>query len=417
MMSKVRVFQWLDLVFGGILCGVLTVARWVGRGLFGEGEGGDEGRKGLLFLKLAEQGSTVLAAGAIADAVRACGRERVYFLVFSENRFILDCLRLIPEGNVLEIDTRNLWGMVWSGLRQLWRVRRMRLRYCVDMEFFAKMTACFGFLTGIPNRVGFHSYFGEGPWRGDLMTHRLRYNPHFHTSEAFRMLVAAVQERDRGQFPRFEWRPGKERWVLPRYECRREDAEAMRGLIREATGGRHRAIVLLNPNASDLLPLRRWDDENYLELARRLLDWNEGVYVGFTGGPNEAAKVNGLAARLGSERVFSSAGRTTLHQLLALYELADVLVTNDSGPAHFAGLTGIHTVVLFGPETPALFGSLSERNVALTAGLACSPCVSALNHRQTVCRNNRCMQLISVERVFEAVKGCLEERGVLAGKG
>ena len=48
-----------------------------------------------------------------------------------------------------------------------------------------------------------------------------------------------------------------------------------------------------------------------------------------------------------------------MRELLTLYTLADVLVTNDSGPAHFASLTPVHTVVLFGPETPLLFGSRS----------------------------------------------------------
>ena len=41
--------------------------------------------------------------------------------------------------------------------------------------------------------------------------------------------------------------------------------------------------------------------------------------------------------------------------LLVLYMRREILVTNDSGPAHFASLTPIHVASLFGPETPALF--------------------------------------------------------------
>ncbi|MEI6073879.1 MAG: glycosyltransferase family 9 protein, partial [Verrucomicrobiae bacterium] len=88
-----------------------------------------------------------------------------------------------------------------------------------------------------------------------------------------------------------------------------------------------------------------------------------------------------------------------------------VLVTNDSGPAHFATLTGIHTVVLFGPETPRLFGVLLPRCKTITAGLACSPCVSATNNRQTSCRDNICMKSIEVETVFSAVVEALAARG------
>jgi ADP-heptose:LPS heptosyltransferase len=99
-----------------------------------------------------------------------------------------------------------------------------------------------------------------------------------------------------------------------------------------------------------------------------------------------------------------------LRELLVLFGLADVLVTNDSGPAHFATLTPIRVVTLFGPETPALYGARSGRNVPLWAGLVCSPCVNAFNNRQSSCRNNVCMRSISVEQVFAEVIAALSER-------
>ena len=41
--------------------------------------------------------------------------------------------------------------------------------------------------------------------------------------------------------------------------------------------------------------------------------------------------------------------------------------------------------------------------MALYAGVACSPCVNAYNNRQSPCRNNVCMQAITVDQVFAAV--------------
>jgi hypothetical protein len=40
------------------------------------------------------------------------------------------------------------------------------------------------------------------------------------------------------------------------------------------------------------------------------------------------------------------------------------------------------------------------RAIALWAGIACSPCANAYNNRQSVCRNNLCMQAITVDDVF-----------------
>ena len=104
------------------------------------------------------------------------------------------------------------------------------------------------------------------------------------------------------------------------------------------------------------------------------------------------------------------AGRTSLRDLIVLYTLADVLVTNDSGPGHFASLTEIDAVVLFGPETPALFAPLGGRAHVVWAGLACSPCVSAFNYRLSPCRNNVCMQAITVDQVSGKVREALAAR-------
>src|SRR5439155_25623900 len=104
-----------------------------------------------------------------------------------------------------------------------------------------------------------------------------------------------------------------------------------------------------------------------------------------------------------SSRVIQLAGRTTLRQLLVLYTRSDILVTNDSGPAHFASMTPIRVVTLFGPEAPALFAARSANATGLWAGSAWSPGVNAYNNRQSVCRNNLCMQAITVDDVFKEV--------------
>ncbi|MGZ4965384.1 MAG: glycosyltransferase family 9 protein, partial [Limisphaerales bacterium] len=57
-----------------------------------------------------------------------------------------------------------------------------------------------------------------------------------------------------------------------------------------------------------------------------------------------------------------------------------------------------------------LFGAQTPRNVALWAGLSCSPCVNAYNNRQSTCRNNVCMQQISVDQVFNEVCRLYTER-------
>ena len=392
--------QLIDRWLGVPVCFLLTLARKLIAGSLPPA-GPPKGR--ILFVKLAEMGSTVLAHTAIRRAVEAVGRENVFFVVFAENRFILDLLDLIPPENVFAINAGDFRTLASSALETLRRIRAMGFDAAVDLEFFARSSAAFTFLTGARRRVGFQTFFGEGPYRGDLMTHRLLYNPYLHTSQIFALMVEALHADPR-QLPTFGVPPpdteAGENTFLPRPE----EVDAVGEIIRQASGGRGvgAPLVLLNANASDLLPLRRWAPERYVELARRLLAEFPEACVVFTGAPGEAAAAELLVAKVSSERCFSVAGKTSLRQLLVLYTLSELLVTNDSGPAHFASLTPAHVVTLFGPETPRLFAARTPRNVALYAGVACSPCVNAYNNRQSPCRNNVCMQQITVDHVFAA---------------
>ena len=157
-----------------------------------------------------------------------------------------------------------------------------------------------------------------------------------------------------------------------------------------------------------MLPLRKWPSDRFVELGRKILRNDKAVTVIITGAPSEQRAAEGIARDIGSRRVFSMAGETTLRELVVLYTIADVLVTNDSGPSHFSSLTPIDSVVLFGPETPELYGVRRPRTHILWAGLACSPCVNVFNHRFSPCTNNRCMQAITVDEVYEVVSKCLK---------
>ena len=122
----------------------------------------------------------------------------------------------------------------------------------------------------------------------------------------------------------------------------------------------------------------------------------------------EREEAEALKRRVGDSRCVNFAGRQQLEELPALYAIAEVMLTNDSGPGHFSAVTKLRTFVIFGPETPHLYGSLGN-STPIYAGLACSPCVSAANHRKTPCTDNVCLQVIQPETVLEQVRGALKE--------
>jgi ADP-heptose:LPS heptosyltransferase len=391
---KTSTLRTVDRMVGVPACALLTLHR----GLAGRRAPARPVER-ILFVKLAEQGSTVLAEAALREAASRVGRDNVFFLVFEENRFILEVMGLVPPQNVLTIDASSLSSVIQSTFSVVRRLLALRIDAAIDLEFFARSSAIFTYLSGAARRVGLHAYEGGGPWRGDLLTHRLNYNPYIHTGDLFRLFIGALDE-PADRFPAFPATPpaAEDPTVRPPAAA---DLDTVAHLLREWTGlADVPPIILLNANCGDLVPLRRWDENRYIELARRLLDARPDIHIVLTGRPDEAPGAERLARAVSSPRCVSLAGRTTLGQLLALYSLSQILVTNDSGPAHFATLTPIDVVTLFGPETPALFGARTPRNHVLFAGLACSPCVNAFNNRLSACRDNLCMQRISVDDVF-----------------
>ena len=125
-----------------------------------------------------------------------------------------------------------------------------------------------------------------------------------------------------------------------------------------------------------------------------------------TGLDCEEEACQNMATEIG-EGAFSIAGALSLRGLITLMTLCRALLSSDSGPAHFAALTKLPSVVLFGPETPSLYSPLCNNSTIIYLGLACSPCFSPMNYRLSPCKNNRCMLEISPQQVHDALSQTL----------
>src|ERR1700719_907373 len=297
--AGIPTLQRTDRWVGAPLCAILTLLRRIFECAV---RPGPHKVQRILFVKFAEQGSTVLAYPAILRAIEMVGRENVYFVVFEDNRFILDAMEIIPDGNVITIATNSVFGLATGALRALLQVRKIGSDAVVDMEFLTRFSAILTFMSGAKSAVGFHTFYGDGPYRGNLMTHRLLYNPHLHTSQMFEAMVEALT-RDPAVLPTFDFTPSTNQ-PLARFRASLSEVAEIDGLLqRENPRIGSAPLILLNPNASDLLPLRRWPGSRYVELARRLLERYQNLFIGFTGASAEAAPNDQLADEVGSDRV------------------------------------------------------------------------------------------------------------------
>jgi ADP-heptose:LPS heptosyltransferase len=108
------------------------------------------------------------------------------------------------------------------------------------------------------------------------------------------------------KLPTFDGKIPAEDAVSPQFVPSPDVEQDVRAIIRRESGQPGElSLILLNPNASDLLPLRKWPTDRYVDLARLLLERFTDVRIGMTGAPDEADSIARLAAQVGSPRCFS----------------------------------------------------------------------------------------------------------------
>jgi ADP-heptose:LPS heptosyltransferase len=290
------------------------------------------------------------------------------------------------------------------------RLRREQIDVVFDLELFTRVTAILTGLSGAPIRVGFHKYRMEGLYRGNLHTHKIQYNFQQHIAKSFLSFVDVLRYPVKthptmdGAIPGSLLKTGS-------YRASDKGRERIREKIRMQFQGfsESMGIVILNPSAGDI-PIRAWPLENYVSLAKRLLQ-DPGRLVVLMGAGADREATGRLAERVSADRCVDLTGETTFEELMDLFCVAEALVTNDSGPAHFASLTPVKNFVFLGPESPYLYGPLGGNTHVFYSHFPCSPCLTAFNHRNTVCTDNKCLQAIALEEVWEAIS-----QGLSTGK-
>jgi len=401
---KTELMRKVDYLAGIPLCVVATamlrITRWWAAAPVAT-------PKNVLFIELSEMGSAILADPAMRK-VRAATDAQLHFLTFKSNAACLRLLGTVPPGNVFTIRDDGFIHLTLDSLRFLAWARRRRIDTAIDLELFSRYSALLTGLCGAGRRIGFHRGNDEGLYRGEMLTHPVAYNPHLHIAGNF-VALCSVLLGETAELPYAKTLVGASDVRLARAPLDPVAIAAMRARVREAypgyLEGRHR-IVLINPNASELLPQRRWMPDRFAAVARGLLAEDETLLVLITGSADERDEAANLQRHVGNERCVNFAGCVEIEELPALYQIAAVMLTNDSGPSHFSSVTDLRSFVLFGPETPRLYGSLGN-STPIYAGLACSPCVSAANHRRSSCTDNVCLQVITADAVLRQMREAL----------
>jgi lipopolysaccharide heptosyltransferase II len=147
---------------------------------------------------------------------------------------------------------------------------------------------------------------------------------------------------------------------------------------------------------------KRWPIPYWATLIDRLIR-EKGAQIVLTGAPGDLPQIEQVTRRM-HERAINLAGKTSLTQLAALLQRADLLISGDSGPLHMGVACGTPIIGIYGPTNPGLGGPVSPDATVLRSDIWCSPCYNA---RETAdCRfyTTQCMKNITPTQVFEVVQ-------------
>jgi 3-deoxy-D-manno-octulosonic-acid transferase/heptosyltransferase-1 len=339
----------------------------------------------ILIVKLSAIGDVVHTLPLLEVLRKNFPGARIDWLVEEEAGQIIDGHRGIDH---VIVSRRKSWQRrlfkVMEQSAVLGEVKRfLRELRCNEYDLVIDLQGLFksGLLTGLSRgkrKIGFtggreggHLFLTERPYFVDYNQHAV--DRYLKTAE----YLSCDKNSLRGDIP-----------------IRQSDKNYIDKLIKD-NGIQDKRLVAINPMARWKTKL--WESEKFAALADRIQK-ELSCRVIFTGSGHDRPDIDKIIENM-EERPANLAGHTGLKGLAYLYSKCRHLISTDTGPMHMAAAMGCPVTALFGPTAPWRTGPYGKGHSVIRDEIECSPCFKKR------CAHMTCMKNISVDRVFDTIKG------------
>jgi heptosyltransferase-2 len=329
-------------------------------------------------------GDTVMTVPALRALRQLLPEAHITLATRSFAKGLLEGAHFIDDFLICERGS-SLFGRVLGQARQ-WRSRRFDLAILFPNSFEAAAVAWLG---RAHVRMG---YATEG--RGFLLSHCLEgpaWRATRHETFYYLNIIAELEQLLAGRSDILNREP-----AIGLNVSDNRQVEAIE-FLREHGVHEDRPLIALCPGSINSRA-KRWPAERYASLADRLID-ELGANVVLIGSAEELEVSLDVSQRMKREPIVLT-GKTELDRAVTVLNEVDLLVTNDTGPAHIAAALGRPTLVIFGPTNPLTTRPLSSVAEVVRYPPDCAPCMlrdCPIDHR--------CMTAITPEDIFDrAVK-------------
>ena len=346
-------------------------------------------------------GSIILACPLIEQARKELPHAEIFFLSFNKNRPAIEVLNILPYKNILTIRDESFFLFITDTFKIIFRLRKEKIDIAFDLELFSRFTALLTYFSGATKKVGFYRYSMEGLYRGNFLTHRVQYNPLLHISKSYLSLWLAVRTETK-LIPKLEEMIEDRKISFSKFVASKEAKGRIWDRLKKLGIKQGYRLILLNPGDGNI-HLREWPLEHFITLVKRILEESKNYIIII--GTKEASQKAAVICKLAdNERCLDLTNKTTISDVLSLCDIANALITNDSGLAHLASLTSVKKFIFFGPESPRIYSPIGDNTWTIYSHLPCSPCFSAFNHRKSACDDNQCLKTIKPDEVHRLIK-------------
>lgn len=287
----------------------------------------------------------------------------------------------------------------WSALFDLYRRLHGR-HYDLAISLLGPWAALLAVLSRAPRRVGFGQESNPALLTDNVAGRHWGEHDHLHEVDYCLQLAqaagATLQDGDR----------------VPHLYVGEQAQQDVKDLLQQEGIDLAKPIIACHVSSNNGQS-KRWPIPYWARLLDHLIQEQKYSLI-LTGAPADQPLIDTITQRM-HEKPFNLAGKTSLAQLAALMQRANLLITGDSGPMHIAAAVGTPLIAIHGPTDPAMSGPVSPDTTILHSDIWCRPCYTARGGPAD-CRffTTQCMKDVTPDQIFAVVQQKLAYQQTIA---
>jgi ADP-heptose:LPS heptosyltransferase len=351
-----------------------------------------ESIKNILFMKLAAIGDAILLIPTLRMLKQAFPRANITFMCSDINLAIIEKIPYVD--NIINCRVYDFLKNPLNFIRFIKGLRKIKYEAIIDAGQWERINSIITCFARKDYSIGFKT---KGQWKHVINDAVVEHSKERHELENFSDLLIPLGIISPGKKLSFDE-------LQLEFFLTKEDRE-FRDRFWIENNLENKTVICFHPGCGENGKPREWDIQKYIQLAKRLHEYDENIIIVITGTKLERDLGKTLYEETCEFSILTS-GEFTLEQTAAIVERAQLMVCSNTGILHISTCVGTRTIGLHGPTNPIKWGAYNKNAVVIQSDKFCSPCLY-LGHDYG-CNTPTCMLHITVDEVYLAIRKVLQ---------